>query len=457
MSNSLFTKNFIELENNTNTQKRRRYFFSMFSFMAPMNTRIKTTFDENFENDAKTRGGKVESLFHLKNFLLKTYVEAREYRTDSTVCNPGYGLISRYNFLISNITNYLHGEYKRFGKYHNEVAEYSLRPMKKVSLDYSFMASVKKQSIPYGLFSQDRRTYAQTNGSLFYKKEEGKVSLSLNFKHVRSEKVASMNFENFQGEVGWHYMPYNKIDLLGHAKYISKHFLEGGSERIRDYGASFNMGMGYVSTLMGIWMKRFDYTGLAPLDRDERSIVFNILVGSYNLSFEDIDVNYIRTPYVSNSRRMRKFMISGKERVYCIPNFRLEYQGNLFASIFTPIYTDKRGFYERYWENNFYAMAKDSVFWMRFSIKYKEVSEFKQDSLYSPEDDIEYMPEMSIRFFSKRHVRGFINQYASISQKNGIREWRLGAKINTTRYELEFGTGEIYGKKNIYMEFSGWI
>ncbi len=455
----------MEIERNSNTDRERRHISTLFSISMKQNFGIRGVLDRTLESTSKgsgeSKGGVMEAAYNSSPVFLRAYLEAREYKKDSAMFNPGYGVITYGNSGFNSLRMRAYGEYRKFGKYEKIGAECTGKSIQEGNMDYGFALNVRRQTLPVGLFTVDNRLTGRLRGDVDVIRKNWMARFMIFYMNTKSTRIASMNFQKLRMRLSWNMIFYRdnrkSTGIKGHAGYLTRHFTEGGIENIMDYGFLYRFAHSSFFVESSVNMKRFDYFSLVPLDRDERSISLRVSLNKYSFSFERLDINYIRSQYVSNSRSMKKFEVSSENHNFNVRGIKVRYSGRLFAGIFTPIYTNDLGFYQRYWENRILCNTRDSLVSATLSIRYKQFGEFKNDSIYTPSWDLEYINSLSLKVFSSRNIRTFIRQYSDVLNTGGTREWKIGIRIETETYNFEAGVGMLMGRENSYLEFEGWI
>ncbi len=465
LSNSLTTMSHLMFENDIRTRRERRYLSAAFSDKLLSFIQMSGNYDRTMEyigkNGGESRGGLLEVEGYRNGFLVRTYIEGRIYRKDSVFFNPGYGLLISKKYRITDLFSRIRFEYREFGDFKNQSLSYTLDRDDKDStnlLSYSLSVNLRKYALPYGIYEKDNRFSGRGYGEVLFRDNKRDLKFSIGYNTSKSAKVASVNFKKWEGKAkGNIFVLDNTLRTSGSLQYVKKAFLDGGFEQEWNYHTHLYFTYKWFDTDFGVRMKRFDYFLLVPLDRDERTVSFNLKIMDYRLCVERVDINYIRSPYIANSRSMRRYIISSRTHLIKMKNIIIGYKGKLFAGIFTPIYSNDFGYYHRYWENRLFTLWGDSIIYGTLTVRYKQMGEFKNDSIFSPYEDVEYVEGVKYRIFNGNVSEIFVEQFMNVSRMNGIREWKIGIGIDTRFYTAKIGTGELMGRKNTYLEFSAWI
>ncbi len=454
----------IFLNRNQRTERNTRVFTLSVSKNLRRGFSLSTSLDKKIEKVSsemgESKGGRL-SLSYTPGLLnLRTYVEAVNIRKDSSISNLGYGLTAYKIFHAGKLNSMLDIALSRFDVYKKHSAGVKMEyesGNKKINGGMFFTLF----DVPYGIHEKDNRRKSNAYLNLYASLKGVNLVLFGDVTSQRSSKMLNLNFRDLNAggrlKERWQGSDHFGINAEINMQKKLKIYYSGGREEILKYGIT---GRAYYQKLYidaDILMKRYDFVGLIPLDRDERLLSISGGIGAFSFKYTRTDINYIKREYEGNSDMEENYILEYDAPIYEFYKSRISYSGQLFAGMELPIYSNKKGYYQRYWKNSLYVSGGDSSYTFGFLLKYRQIGEFSGDSLYKPLSSMELATDGSFRVAKKRNVSVYCGESVHFIFGRGFREWHVTVKMDTGRYTLTLGIGRLAGREDSFVEFKSWI
>ncbi len=455
---------YVTVNNNKRIHKNISKFSVSFSHYLKRDMAFDITINRKLERMSFSEGETQEGSFSLfytpKIFNLRSNIEGTRMRKDSSIHTLGYGVEIYKLFSFKKVDAFLDVNLQKFGMFHRKTVrietEYDAKGKKvKAGIIYSGF------DIPFRLEQTDKRLLKK--GYINIKGAFSWIS-SILFVNIREEKslhVWNLNYHDISlgGKLRllWSgtadYGFYSAADLQRELKTYRK----GNKESVLLYGIKGNTYWHFVFVRAEAKMRRYDFQRLMPMDRDERQIIFGCGIKPFKLEYSRTDVNYIKREYRNNSTKEENYSIRIKKTLGTFGSSEVYFEGQLFAGNSLPVYSNTRGLYQRFWKNNFGVESKDTSHLLKLTVRYKQFGEFSGDSIYNPVASVEISSDGYVRLVKNEDFSIYTGESFSAIVGKECREWHLTFRINTYRYSLYFGIGELLGRGDSFIEFKSWI
>ena len=455
---------YITVTNNKKIHKNISKFSVSFSYYLKRDMTFDLMINKKLErmsfNKGEVQEGSLSLFYTPKIFNLRSYIEGTRMRKDSIIRTLGYGVEIYKLFSFKKVDAFLDLNLQKFGMFQRKTArvetEYDVKGKKvKAGIVYSVF------DIPFRLERIDKRMlkkgYINANGTYNWISS----NLFINLREEKSLHVWNLNYYDISlggklrlqwaGSAGYGF--YSTADFQRELKT----YFKGNKEHVLLYGIKGNTFWHSIFVQAEAKMKRYDFQRLMPVDRDERQIVLDLGIKPFKLEYSRTDINYIKKEYRNNSTKEENYSIRIKKTLGTSGSSELYFEGQLFAGISLPVYSNTRGLYQRFWKNNFGIEGKDTSHLLKLTVRYKQLGEFSGDSIYNPVTSVEISSEGYVRLVKNKDFSIYTGESFSAIIGNRCREWHLTFRMTTYRYFIRFGIGELLGRGDSFVEFKSWI